>query len=160
MTSPATVVPLLVFEAADCLMAIPASEVGHLKKSGREGFSQNSGENSSRPLFDSDSAFDLGEYFGGCQSHGPWLQWMRGPQNASLRVQRVVDVLSIDVSSLTAMPVLLRGERRTRAFLAAGVSGQEVFLLLDPARLGNLASEGDSVGTSSVGRDCSRAARE
>ena len=132
MRSPAAVVPLLVFEAADCLMAIPASEVAQLENAPRT------------PLF------DLGDYFGGCESDGPWLQWMRGPQNASLRVQRVVDVVSIEVSSLAPMPVLLRGERRTRAFLAAGVSGEEVFLLLDPARLGN----------SFVGRDSRRATRK
>ena len=144
MTSPAAVVPLLVFEAADCLMAIPASEVAHLAKTGREGVSDNAAENPSRPLF------DLGEYFTGRQSNGPWLQWMRGTRNASLRVQRVVDVVSIEVSSLAPMPVRLRGERRTRAFLAAGVSGKELFLLLDPARL----------GTPMGGHDCRRAKTE
>ena len=44
MTSPGTVVPLLVFEAADCLMAIVASEVGHLEKGLREPFSREAGE--------------------------------------------------------------------------------------------------------------------
>jgi hypothetical protein len=33
------------------------------------------------------------------------------------------------------MPMLLGGQRRTVAFLAAGVRGNDVFLLLDPARL-------------------------
>ena len=37
MTEPATVVPLLVFEAAGCLMAVPASEVAHLEKRGKRG---------------------------------------------------------------------------------------------------------------------------
>ena len=144
MTSTAASVPLLVFEAADCLMAVPASEVAHLENRGRQGFSEDPGENASRPLF------DLGEYFGGRESDGPWLQWTRGTRNASLRVKRVIDVVSIALSSLTPMPVLLRGQRSTRAFLAAGVAGQDVFLLLDPARLGNV----------SAGRDLSRAKTE
>ena len=76
MSATSTLVSLLVFEAADCLMAVPASEVAHLEgaleKRGREGFSEEPGENPSRPRF------DLGEYFGGRQSDGPWLHWGRG----------------------------------------------------------------------------------
>ena len=123
-TVTATVVPLLVFEAADCLMAVPASEVAHLE--------------GSDPLFtesESQMAFDLGAYFGGRPSEGPWLRWGRGARSAWLRVCRVIDVVPIALSGLTAMPALLRGEPRTRAFLAAGVRGDDVFLLLDPARL-------------------------
>ena len=131
MTSP-VVVPLLVFEAADCLMAVPAIEIAHLEKRGG-----------------SDTAFDLGEYFSGCESNGPWLQWTRGARRASLRVSRVLDVVPIALSSLTPMPVLLRGRSRTRAFLAAGLAAHDVFLLLDPARLGS--------GRGSPGRDVSRA---
>lgn len=123
------VVPLLVFEAADCLMAVPASEVAHLEKRGREGFSDRPGEKPSRPLF------DLGEYFNRAESDGPWLQWQRGARTALLRVRRVVDVVPVALASLTPMPAMLRGDRRTRAFLAAGVTGDDVFLLLDPARL-------------------------
>ena len=124
MTGTTTVVPLLMFEAADCLMALPASEIGHL-----EGADPLFAENEGR------SAFDLGKYFNGRESDGPWLHWGRGARTAWLRVGRVVDVVSVSVSGLTAMPTLLRGERRTRAFLAAGVRGDDVFLLLDPARL-------------------------
>ena len=129
MTATSTVVPLLVFEAADCLMAIVASEVAHLEKRGREGFSEEPGENPSRPLF------DLGEYFGELESDGPWLRWGRGPRTAWLRVRRVVDVVPVALSGLTRMPALLRGQGLTRAFLAAGIRGNDVFLLLDPARL-------------------------
>ena len=150
----AAVLPLLVFEAADCLMAVPASEVSHLEKRGREGFSEEPGGNPSRPLF------DLGQYFGGRESDGPWLQWTRGASNASLRVKRVVDVLTIALSTLTPMPLLLRSHRRTRAFLAAGAAGHDVFLLLDPARLGNPSAGPDVVGNFSVGRDFSRATTE
>jgi hypothetical protein len=124
MTTTSTVVPLLMFEAADCLMALPASEIAHLA--------------GSDPLFtesESRAAFDLGTYFNGRKSDGPWLHWGRGTRSAWLRVGHVVDVVPVSVSGLTPMPALLRGERRTRAFLAAGVRGDDVFLLLDPARL-------------------------
>lgn len=134
MTAISTVVPLLVFEAADCLMAIPASEVAHLEQSNRGPFSTQTAEEGSR-RDSSEPHFDLGEYFSGHTSEGPWLHWGRGSRNAWLRVLRVVDVVPIALSGLTAMPTLLREQRRTRAFLAAGVRGNDVFLLLDPARL-------------------------
>jgi hypothetical protein len=154
MTVTPTVVPLLVFEAADCLMAIPASEIGHLEKRGREGFSENPDENPSRPLF---LRFDLGMYFNGHESDGPWLHWARGARAAWLRVQGVVDVVPIAVSALSPMPALLRSGGRTRAFLAAGVRGDDVFLLLDPARL---SLEPLKAGLKSAGRDFSRAINE
>lgn len=154
----ATVVPLLVFEAADCLMAVPASEIAHLEKRGREGFSEDSGENPSRPL-SSEPSFDLGTYFNGRESDGPWLHWGRGTRTAWLRVGHVVDVVPIAVSGLTPMPTLLRGERRTRAFLAAGVRGDDVFLLLDPARL-NFEPLKVTLDDAAVGRDLSRAHNE
>jgi hypothetical protein len=122
--SAATVVPLLVFEAADCLMAVPASEIAHLK-----------GADPLAAAVGGGAAFDLGEYFNGRSSDGPWLQWARGARSAWLRVRRVVDVVPIALSALSPMPVMLRGPRRSRAFLAAGVRGDDVFLLLDPARL-------------------------
>ena len=124
MTVTSTIVPLLVFEAADCLMAVPASEVAHLE-----------GSDLLLATDDTRVAFDLGEYFGGCGSDGPWLHWGRGTRTAWLRVLRVVDVVPIAVSGLARIPALLGGRHRTCAFLAAGVRGNEVFLLLDPARL-------------------------
>lgn len=131
-TGPALVVPLLVFEAANCLMAIPACEVAHL-------------EGSDPLLTETESrAFDLGEYFSGLHSDGPWLRWARGARSARLRVKRVVDVVPVTLSSLTLMPTLLRGQRRTLAFLAAGISGDDVFLLLDPARLNSDSGLRDS----------------
>lgn len=134
MTTAPTIVPLLVFEAADCLMAVLASEVGHLETRGREGFSLNASENPSRPRF-AEPHFDLGEYFAGHGSDGPWLQWARGTRSAWLRVRQVIDVVPVSLGVLTPMPGLLRAQTRTRAFLAAGVRGDDVFLLLDPARL-------------------------
>ena len=133
MTPTTSAISLLVFEAADCLMAIPASEIAHMEGANRrrEGFPETPGGNPSRPLF----AFDLGEYFSGRESDGPWLRWGRGSRIAWLRVRRVVDVVPVAVSVLTPMPALFRRQSRTRAFLAAGVRGEEVFLLLDPARL-------------------------
>ena len=146
MTTTSTVVPLLMFEAADCLMAVPASEIAHLE--------------GSDPIFtesESREAFDLGKYFTGRESDGPWLHWWRGTRTAWLRVKDVVDVVPIAVSGLTPMPTLLRGERRTRAFLAAGVRGDDVFLLLDPARLNLEPLKVNTLDGASVGRDLSRA---
>ncbi len=118
-----TVVPLLVFEAADCLMAVTASEITL---------------RGSDPLLTKSehrTVFDLDEYFAGRASDGPWLQWARGTRSAWIRVRRVIDVVPTSLSALTPMPGLLRAKQRTRAFLAAGVREDEVFLLLDPARL-------------------------
>ena len=125
MSAAAAAVPLLVFEAADCLMAVPASEVSQL-------------ERGSDPLFtkiENPAALDLGEYFSGRASNGPWLRWARGRRSAWLRVRCVVDVVPVALSMLTPMPRILGGQQLTRAFLAAGVRGDDVFLLLDPARL-------------------------
>ena len=116
-------VPLLVFEAADCLMAVIASEIVL---------------RGSDSLFSEDinhAVLDLGEYFDGHASEGPCLQWTRGTRRVWLRVRRVIDVVPTSITSLTPMPAQLRVRQRTRAFLAAGVRGNEVFLLLDPARL-------------------------
>jgi hypothetical protein len=123
-----TVVPLLVFEAADCLMAVIASEVSHLEKQGRVHFSADTN-------VAMEPHFDLGEYFGNRATDGPWLQWGRGTRSAWIRVRRVIDVVPTSLAALTPMPGLLRAKQRTRAFLAAGVRDDEVFLLLDPARL-------------------------
>lgn len=128
MSAVITVVPLLVFEAADCLMAVPASEVAHLA-------GHLSGSDPLSSTYEGRAAFDLGEYFSGRASDGPWLRWARGTRSAWLRVRRVVDVVPVALSCLKPMPTLLRGQCRTRAFLAAGLSGGDVFLLLDPALL-------------------------
>jgi hypothetical protein len=153
MSGTGPIVPLLVFEAADCLMAVPASEVAHLEgsKRGREGLSEAPAQTPPPPLF------DLGEYFGGRESDGPWLRWARGTRSAWLRVRRVIDVVPVSLSGLTPMPTLLRGQRRTRAFLAAGVRDDDVFLLLDPARLGADALKVTTLEHPSAGRDISRA---
>jgi hypothetical protein len=124
MTATAGVVSLLVFEAAGCLMAVPASEVAQL--------------DGSDPIFtkiESRAAFDLDVYFNGRESDGPWLRWRRGTRSAWLRVICVIDVVPVALSRLTPMPALLRRQARTQMFLAAGVRGDDVFLLLDPARL-------------------------
>jgi hypothetical protein len=123
-TSP-PVLPLLVFEAADCLMALPASEVAQLDAS-----------TDTYKKSDQTPFFDLGEYFVGRESEGPWLHWARGTRSAWLRVRRVIDVVPVALTLLTPMPALITAQQRSsRAFLAAGLRGDEVFLLLDPARL-------------------------
>ncbi len=124
MKASGPVLPLLVFEAAGCLMAVPASEVAHLEQRGRAPFSPEP------------PSFDLGGYFSNLDSDGPWLHWTRGTRSAWLRVRRVIDVVPVALAGLTPMPALLGAQLRTRAFLAAGVRGNDVFLLLDPARLG------------------------
>ena len=124
MSATSHAVSLLVFEAAYCLMAVPASEVAQLE-----------GSDPIFTKFENPNAFDLGEYFSGQESDGPWLRWVRGTLSAWLRVRCVVDVVPVALSVLTPMPKLLRGQQLTRAFLAAGVRGDDVFLLLDPARL-------------------------
>jgi hypothetical protein len=124
MKRSSAVVPLLVFEAADCLMAVPASEVAHLE--------------GSDPIFtkiENRACFDLDEYFSHCTSEGPWLHWTRGTRSAWLRVRRVIDVVPVALTVLIPMPAVLKARQRSRVFLAAGLRGDEVFLLLDPARL-------------------------
>ena len=139
MTPSAQVLPLLVFEAADCLMAVPASEVAQLENRGRVQFSGGPSanrefsdvyENCTRPRF-----LDLNEYFLGLESDGPWLKWTRGPRSVWLRVRHVIDVVPVALSVLTPLPALLRTRQQSRVFLAAGLRGDDMFLLLDPARL-------------------------
>jgi hypothetical protein len=114
--------PLLLFEAAGCLMAVPASEVGRLATL------------ESEPGADEDEAgdrVDLGQRFGGGGEPGPWLRWSRGQRRAWLRVSRVVEVIPCAIAALAPMPSALRGG----PFWAVGVRGDDVFLLLDPAKL-------------------------
>lgn len=119
------VVPLLLFEAADCLMALPAAEVTQLMQSEAPGSART--EETDR--------IDLTDYFTGRRSGGPWLRWARGDRHALLRMERVVEVVPCAIRALTPLPGWLRGTRQAAAFWAAGVQGDEVFLLVDPARL-------------------------
>ena len=127
---PNPIVALLFFEAADCLMALPASEVARLRAPESQAASPDE-------VHASQEWIDLDEYFTGRRSEGPWLQWGRGERRAWLRVARVVEVLSCAIRALAPMPARLRDEPRAGAFWAAGVRGDEVFLLMDPARLAN-----------------------
>ena len=140
---PSPVVALLLFEAADCLMALPASEVARL-------LAPESHAASACNIGASEEWIDLDEYFTGRRSEGPWLRWGRGERSAWLRVTRVVEVLPCAIRALAPMPAWLRDERtpqrgsraadperRAGTFWAAGVRGDEVFLLMDPARLAN-----------------------
>ena len=72
-------------------------------------------------------------------------------------MRRVIDVVPVALSGLAPMPTFLRAQRRTRAFLAAGVHGDNVFLLLDPARLGADSLKVTTLEHESAGRDLSRA---
>ena len=122
------VVALLLFEAADCLMALAASEVACLLAP----------VSPAAPAGNADASevwIDLDEYFTGRRSEGPWLRWGRGKRSAWLRVARVMEVLPCAIRALAPMPARLRTEPRAGTFWAAGVRGDEVFLLMDPARL-------------------------
>jgi hypothetical protein len=125
---PDPVVALLLFEVADCLLALPATEVVRLL-----------GPDAPRSAVDQVEAsaawIDLNEYFTGGRSEGPWLRWRREQQHAWLRVERVVEVLPCPIRALSPMPSPLRAGRGAGAFWAAGVRGDDVFLLMDPARL-------------------------
>ena len=118
MTASPPVVSLLVFEAAGCLMAVPASEISQLD---------------SRAM--AAQSIDLDRYFAHSEADGPWLRWVRESREASLRVRRVIDVIQVPIARLAPMPEALRGGTEARAFVAAGVRGDDVFLLLDPGRL-------------------------
>jgi hypothetical protein len=120
-------VALLLFEVADCLMALPAAEVVRLAPERRS---------IAADLVDlSGERIDLSERFTGCRSEGPWLCWERQGRQAWLRVGRVVEVLSCPIGALAPMPALLGAGRSSGPFWAAGVHGGDVFLLMDPARL-------------------------
>ena len=83
MTASAPVLPLLVFEAADCLMRSPRRRCSARKK----------GTGTLSPV-----SVDLGEYFGGRESDGPWLRWVRGTTSAWLRFRRVIDVVPVTLA--------------------------------------------------------------
>src|SRR6266850_2209542 len=91
------VVALLLFEAADCLMALPASEVAHLLAPGAQRASADEG-------CASVAWIDVDEYFTGRRSEGPWLQWARGERSARLRVGRVVEVLACAIRAPAPIP--------------------------------------------------------
>jgi len=125
---PSPVVALLLFEAAECLMALPVSEVTRLLAVPESGVSVDEAS--------VDEAWvDLDEYFTGRRSTGPWLRWSRRERRAWIRVARVVEVLPCALRSLAPMPATVRATRRAGVFWAAGVRGDDVFLLVDPARL-------------------------
>lgn len=128
---PSPVVALLLFEAADCLMALPVSEVTRLLAVPGTGGSADEASPAGECV-------DLDEYFTGRRSAGPWLRWGRRERSAWLRVARVVEVLPYAIRALAPMPAPLRARPRAGAFWAAGVRGDDVFLLVDPARLADL----------------------
>lgn len=136
----APMLSLLLFEAADCLMALQASEVARL-------LTPESHTAVANEVFASRERIDLDEYFAGCRSEGPWLQWGRGKQTAWLRVRRVLEVVPCAIATLSPMPARLRVDRLAGAFWAAGIRGDDVFLLLDPGRLVTNAVAGDVAGS-------------
>jgi hypothetical protein len=131
-----TDVELLFFEAAGCLMAIPASEVTQLEGSDPPS-RQVEGSDPRSTKSETEAALDLDEYFTRQESGGPWLCWRRGTRTARLRVRRVDGVTTVSIAALKPVPALLLAQAQggSYAFLAVGVRGDDLFLLLDPARL-------------------------
>ena len=124
---PGPIVSLLLFEAAECLMALLVSEVTRL-------VAMPAGGGSADEASLSGETVDMDDYFTGRPSAGPWLRWSRQEQSVWLRITRVVEVVPCAIRALAPMPAALRGTRGAGAFWAAGVRGEEVFLLVDPAR--------------------------
>lgn len=121
-------ISLLLFEAAGCLMALPTSEVVRLALSVHD---------LGGPAAASDSLqlIDLNAHFAAPADVGLWIAWRRGHRTGGLRVARVVDVVSAALRALGPMPAWLRAARCTGPFWAVGLDEEEVFLVLDPARL-------------------------
>jgi hypothetical protein len=119
--------PLLMFEAAGCLMAVPAYEVTRL-------VALESATQGDATAAAAHEGIDLNQHFVTRQAEGPWLQWTRGARQRWLRVDRVLDVLACPLGSLSPLPMLERFGP-ARVFWAAGVRAGEIFLVLDPARL-------------------------
>jgi hypothetical protein len=114
-------VALLVFEAADLLAAIPAAEVRSVRAS-----------DLGDPAEPGAAVLDLGVRFGAAPRGGPWLEWQRGAARSWLRVDAVKAVVAYRLCDLVPLPARLA---RASAFWAAAAGGDEVVLLLDPARL-------------------------
>lgn len=125
---------LLLFQAAGCLMALPASEVARLAGSSAGPPSADRGD--PRPA----GAIDLDVHFGRPGGAGPWIAWRRGARQRDLRVSRVIGVSAYEWRDLRPMPRWLRATQAAGPFWAMGTSdNEEVFLVLDPERL--VASE-------------------
>lgn len=113
-------VTLVLFEAAGILMAVPAAEVWEVR---------------ARDLAPPDepaTVVDLGARFGTAPASGPWLGWRRAATARWLRVEEVRDVVAYRLRDLTPLPARVG---RAGPFWAAAVHGNEVVLLIDPARM-------------------------
>lgn len=119
---------LLLFEAAGCLMALPAFEVARLATSIADLPSANAREDTAGPV-------DLDARFGLAGSEGPWIAWRRGGRRRVLRASRVLGVFAYALGDLRPMPGWLRATQETGPFWAMGTRDEEIFLVLDPGRL-------------------------
>ncbi len=121
-------ISLLLFEAAGCLMALPSAEVVQIAVSARDlvGPANASG---SLPLI------DLSMHFAAPADAGFWIEWQRGDRTGGLRVARVLDVVFAELRTLRPMPAWLCAARSTGPFWGVGRDEEEIFLLLDPAKL-------------------------
>ena len=123
-------ISLLLFEAAGCWMALPAWEVARLVPTALDLWKTES--QSAKGQFE---LVDLDYYFGIPSQVGLWIEWRRGNVTRGLRVQRVFDVYTCPLRKLAPIPVWLSSAGCSGPFWAAGLQGEEIFLVLDPTRL-------------------------
>jgi hypothetical protein len=123
-------IPLLLFEAAECWMALPAWEVTRLVPTVLDLWKTES-QTARVPL----ELFDLASYFGMPSQVGLWIEWRRGEETRGLRVQRVFEVYPCPLRSLAPIPVWLKSAGCSGPFWAVGMYSEQIFLVLDPTRL-------------------------
>jgi hypothetical protein len=123
-------ISLLLFEAAECWMALPAWEVARLVPTALDLWKTDS--QGAKVYLD---LVDLGAYFGIPSQVGLWIEWRRGNETRGLRVQRVVEVYPCPLGKLAPIPVWLSSAGYSGPFWSVGMYNEEMFLVLDPTRL-------------------------
>jgi hypothetical protein len=123
-------ISLLLFEAAECWMALPAWEVVRLVPTALDLW-QTESQTAKVHL----EMVDLAAYFGISSEVGLWIEWRRGKETWGLRVQRVFEVYACPLRSLAPIPVWLSSAGCSGPFWAVGTYSEQIFLVLDPTRL-------------------------
>lgn len=127
-SEPGGAISLLLFEAAGCLMALPSAEVVQIAVSARDLIGPAAASGSLPSI-------DLNVHFAAPAGAGLWIEWRRGGRTGGLGIARVLDVVSAALRTLRPMPAWMCAARSAGPFWGVGLAEEEVFLLLDPARL-------------------------